>query len=152
MRLTIFSYGRRTHLHRPLDLLRRWRTGGLEVDAGLQEVRRGKEVEALVTITRPGELGTIEVGLCCTEYYDKEVIDTDQTATTSRETSTATAYEAWVPVESGAGVQSVRLAVPREAPFSYKGDCLSFKWEIVARGRRPHRLDAQARREISVLP
>ena len=80
-------------------------------------------------------------------------MDTSQDVTTShRETATATAYEAWVPVESGAGVQSVRLAVPREAPFSYKGDCLSFQWEVVARGRRPHRLDAQARREISVLP
>jgi hypothetical protein len=42
--------------------------------------------------------------------------------------------------------------VPAEAPFSYEGELLCFAWEVVARGRRKHRLDAQARHEISVLP
>jgi hypothetical protein len=42
--------------------------------------------------------------------------------------------------------------VPAEAPFSYDGELLCFRWELVARGRRKHRLDAQARQEVSVLP
>jgi hypothetical protein len=44
------------------------------------------------------------------------------------------------------------LTIPPEAPFSYKGDCLSFKWEVVAKGRKRHRLDAQTRREIIIFP
>jgi len=69
-----------------------------------------------------------------------------------RATTYAIAHEAWLPIESAPGVQSVRLTIPPEAPFSYEGDCLSFRWEVVARGRRRRRLDAQAKHEISVLP
>jgi hypothetical protein len=129
------------------------------VSASDGEVRRGGQVEALVTISSPRGLGNVEVGLVCTEYYDEETRSPtssstggDGSTTTSRTTSSAIAHEAWLPVESAAGVQRVRLAVPAQAPFSYKGDCLSFKWEVVARGRRSRRLDAQARQEISVLP
>jgi hypothetical protein len=137
----------------PLDLLRRQLTSGLEIAASGQEARRGEEVEALVTISGRRRLGDVEVGLLCTEYYDKESSYTDDNGThTSRTTSEAIAHETWLPVESAPGVQSVRFMIPPEAPFSYKGDCLSFKWEVVARGRRRHRLDAQARHDISVLP
>ncbi len=41
---------------------------------------------------------------------------------------------------------------PAHAPFSYEGSCLSFKWEVVARGRRARKLDARASQEISVRP
>jgi hypothetical protein len=143
----------------PLDLLRKLLTKGLQVDVGQPEARRGAEVEALVTISSPRGLGDVEVGLVCTEYYDEETSSTTSSSTgsngytsTSRTTSSEVAHQAWLPVESSAGVQSVRLAIPAEAPFSYKGHCLSFKWEVVARGRRSRRLDAQARQEISVLP
>jgi hypothetical protein len=134
----------------PLDLVRRRLTKGLEVDAGQPEVRRGAEVEVLATITSARGLGDLEVGLLCTEYYDEE--DTDHEGHASRSTSEAIAHEAWQPLEPLVGVQTARFGVPQEAPFSYEGDCLSFKWEIVARGRRRGRLDAQARREISVRP
>jgi hypothetical protein len=137
----------------PLDFLRRRLTSGLEVGASDQAARRGDEVEALVTISSARGLGDVEVGLVCTEFYDEVTTSTDSQGThTSRTTSDATAYEAWLPVESAAGVQSVRFTIPPEAPFSYTGGCLSFKWEVVARGRRRHRLDAQARRDVSVLP
>jgi hypothetical protein len=141
-------------LHHPLDFVRRRLTKGLQLSAGSQEkVRRGEQVEALVTITRPHGLGDLAVGLVCTEYYDFEQTWTDKDGShTSRETAEATAHETWQPVESATGVQSVRLTIPPEAPFSYKGDCLSFKWEVVAKGRKRHRLDAQARREIVVFP
>jgi hypothetical protein len=136
----------------PVDALRKKLTRGLQVGAGDQEVRRGEEVEALVTIFNARGLGDIEVGLVCTEYYARysEGVGTDDPG--GRATTYAIAHEAWLPLESAPGVQSVRLAIPPEAPFSYEGDCLSFKWEIVARGRRSRRLDAQANHDISVRP
>jgi hypothetical protein len=151
------SMGRR--LPNPLDLLRRRLTKGLAVDAREHEVRRGAEVEALVTISSSRGLGDVEAGLRCTEYYDVDedthrgtATDMDMGSGTERVTRTAIAHEAWQPLENAVGVQTVRFAIPQEAPFSYEGDCLSFKWEVVARGRRTSRLDAQASRELAVLP
>jgi hypothetical protein len=139
-------------LLKPIDLLRRRLTRGLEVGAAAQEVRRGDEVEALATISSARGLGNVEVGLVCTEYYARysEGVDPDDSG--GRALSYAIAHEAWLPVDCSPGVQSVRLTIPTEAPFSYEGDCLSFRWEVVARGRRKWRLDAQASHEISVLP
>lgn len=124
------------------------------MSASKQEARRGEELEALVTIPGTRGLGNVEVGLVCTEYYDEEDTWTDSEGQihTSRSTSEAIAHEAWLPVESAPGIHSIHLAIPSEAPFSYHGSCVSFKWEVVARGRRRHRLDAQARHDISVLP
>lgn len=146
--------GRGREVH-PLDLLRRRLTRGLQVTAGKQVARRGEEVEALVTISSPGKLGNVEVGVACTEYYDEEDTDTDMNTgnqSTSRVTSDEIAHEAWLPVETISGPQSLRFTIPPDAPFSYRGACLSFKWEVVARGRRHRGLDAQARSEFSVLP
>jgi hypothetical protein len=139
-------------LLRPLDFVRQRRTRGLQVDAGEGEVRRGGEVEALITISSPKGFGDLEVGLVCTEYYDEETDSYGDTSNTSRATVESIAHEDWQAVEEVTGVQSVRLAIPADAPFSYQGACLSFKWEIVARGHKSRGLDAQARREISVLP
>jgi hypothetical protein len=135
----------------PIDYLRRRRTrGALQVDAAEREVRRGGELDARVTIASPGGVGEVEVGLVCTEFYACHVSGSD--GRRSRGTSSATAHEEWLPVEDTPGLHSVRLTVPAEAPFSYEGELLCFTWEVVARGRRKHRLDAQARHEISVLP
>jgi hypothetical protein len=142
---------------KPLDVLRRRLTSCLEIDAD-QAVSRGDEVEALVTISDAAKAGSVEVGVVCTEYYDEEVTEsyTDSDGVlqtrTSRETHQAAAHEEWRSIESTVGVQSVRITIPAEAPFSYEGDCLSFRWEIVARGRRHDRLDAQAGQAISVRP
>jgi hypothetical protein len=147
------SFGKAREVH-PLDALRRRLTRGLEVTAGDQSVRRGAEVEALVTISGAGKLGDVQVGVVCTEYYDEE--DTTSTGngstSTSRSTSDDVAHESWSRVESVTGVQSVRFTIPADAPFSYSGECLSFRWEVVARGHRSRRLDAQARNEFAVLP
>ena len=137
-------------LSHPLDFVRKRQTRGLQVDGGEHGVRRGEEVEALVTISNPEGLGDLSAGLVCTEYYDEE--STDHEGHTSRATVEATAYEDWQPVEEVTGVQSVRLAIPADAPFSYEGACLSFKWELVARGHKSRGLDAQARSDLSVLP
>jgi hypothetical protein len=149
-----FGLGRRREAH-PLDLLRRRLTRGLEVAAANQVAHRGEQVEVLVTISSPGKIGNVEVGVVCTEYYDEEKTDTDMNTdmqSTSRVTSDEIAHEAWLPVETIAGAQSLRFTIPPDAPFSYGGNCLSFKWEIVARGRKSRGLDAQARSEFSVLP
>lgn len=135
----------------PIDYLRRRRTRGvLQVDAREREVRRGGELEARVTIASSGGLEEVEVGLVCTEFYACELRGSD--GRRSRGTSSANAHEAWRAVEGAPGLHSVRLTVPAEAPFSYEGELLCFTWEVVARGRRKRRLDAQARHEISVLP
>jgi hypothetical protein len=137
----------------PADVLRRRLTRRLEVDASREDVQRGDEVEALVTLSNR-KLGQLEIGLVCTEYYAKEstTTDSDGTPISTRSTAAATSFETWLPIDNVVGVQSVSLAIPEQVPFSYKGSCLSFTWELVARGRRRRRLDAQARHEITVLP
>jgi hypothetical protein len=148
-----FSFGKGREIH-PLEALRRKLTRGLEVATADESVRRGGEIEALVTISSARGLDGLEVGVVCTEYYDEEDTTSsgDGSTTTSRSTSDEIAHESWRPVEASAGAQSIRFPIPANAPFSYRGECLSFKWEVVARGRRSRRLDAQARREFSVLP
>jgi hypothetical protein len=139
---------------RPLAFIRRRLTSGLEIGASRGEVRRGEEFEVLVTVPSNAKLVGIDVGLVCTELYDEESshTDSDGHTHTSRQTSRAIAYEAWLPVEVATGVQSVRLAIPGPAPFSYEGECLSFEWEIVARGRRRRGIDLEAGRKLAVLP
>jgi hypothetical protein len=139
-------------LFNPIDLLRSRLTHGFQVGAAAHGVHRGEEIDALVTISGAQGLDNVEVGLVCTEYYAcySEGVGPDDSG--GRATTYAIAHEAWLAVESVSGAQSVRLTIPTEAPFSYEGDCLSFKWEIVARGRRRRRLDARATHEISVLP
>jgi hypothetical protein len=126
------------------------RGAGLVVDAPRTEMRRGEEVEVLVTVTSARRLGEVQAGVVCTERYDET--DTDSQGRSTRTTSEATAHEAWIPIASGTGTQSVHLAIPPEAPFSYEGSCLSFRWQVAARIHRPLRLDAEVRRRISVLP
>jgi hypothetical protein len=131
---------------------------GLEVDAQETRVRRGEEVEARISISAPRAIGDLKVGVRCTELYDEDVSeDTGGTSSTRmpstrRKTFEAIAYETWVPVDAVPGEQSARIAIPEDAPFSYAGDCLSFKWEVVAREVRRHAVDAEATGELRVLP
>jgi hypothetical protein len=50
------------------------------------------------------------------------------------------------------GAQDVRVPIPKDAPFSYEGEVLSFRWELVARRRRKHHLDEQAAQKLVVHP
>jgi hypothetical protein len=112
-------------------------------------VFRGEEAEGLVTIASSKWFEAVVVGRVCTEYYDVEVGSGEHSRTVTRE---AIAYEVWLPIETAPGEQSVRLAVPPDAPFSYEGDTLSFGWEVVARARRRHGLDALAAQKIKISP
>jgi hypothetical protein len=124
----------------PLDFLKRRLTTGLAVDASEKEVRRGEEVDALVTISNLRDLRDVEVGLVCTEYYQgmsTSIGTPGDSSYVTHETHDAIAHEAWVPVDAALGVQRIPFTIPRDAPFSYHGEvALSFKWELVTRGRR----------------
>jgi hypothetical protein len=130
------------------------RAAGLKVSAATQKVRRGDDVTARVTVAGTHGLDDVEVGVVCTESYAEKgtTTDSDGEPVTTRETSHATAYEDWILVGRLLGSQDVSLTVPPTAPFSYDGSALTFEREVVARGRRRLRLDAEARDELHVLP
>ena len=150
-----FLVGRRRHF---LNRIETGLTDELRITPPTGEARRGEKIDVELTVVDPRRLSDVEVGLVCTEYYDVEVETTSTdsqghtTTSSSRETRDAIAHEAWVPVEGAMGVQTVRLSIPPEAPFSYEGDCLSFRWEVVARAHKRRRLDARAERDLSVAP
>ncbi|MGH9277229.1 MAG: hypothetical protein ACRD12_03860 [Acidimicrobiales bacterium] len=132
----------------PFHWLRAQLTRGLQVGTSDAVVTRGGEIEAVVTISKLGKLGDVHAGLVCTEAYSTRSMESDENNLAQM---WATAHESWVPVDGTAGVHRVRLVVPPDAPYSYKGGVLSFKWEVVARGVRKL-LDARAAQEITVLP
>ena len=128
---------------------------GLGVAAVQGEVRRGQDVEALVSISQLEGLEGIDLGLVCTESYAADTEETDMpthTTHTTRGTKTAKAHESWLPIDEILGTQSVRVTIPKDAPFSYQGSALSFEWEVLARGRRHLAPDALAKCPITVLP
>ncbi len=136
-------------LKNPFDLLRARLTRGLDVRAHPQEVRRGQELEVAVTVSGPGSFEHLEVGLVCTEYF---AVEMTTSSGTSQGTSWDTPYRAKVPLSAAPGVHTVRLGIPTGTPFSYEGEFLCFRWEVVARGVQKRRLDARATTAISVLP
>lgn len=135
-------------LKHPLNVLRIRATRGLELAASPEEVVRGGWLDAVVTVSDAAKLEDLEVGLFCTERYMTEFGGPES----GPATTWATAHETWVPMATTPGVQTARLRVPPEAPFSYDGDIVSFRWEVVARGRRKRRLDARVTHPVSVLP
>ena len=132
----------------PLEALRHRATRGLQVRASRQEVARGEQFDAVVTVSEPN-LADLEVGVVCTGYFAAQTYGEHGP---TRTTSQAILYEGWLPTEPVVGVQTVLFQVPAKAPFSYDGDVVSFKWEVVARGRRQRRLDARATDRLWVLP
>jgi hypothetical protein len=103
------------------------------------ETRRGDEVSA--TITHGADEG-LEVGLVCFERYDLRATTTVNGAVVMmRETTQSTAYEQWQPVEPASGEQVLTFQVPREAPCSYEGECVTYAWRLSAREVRSLRPD-----------
>ena len=142
---------------RSFDRLRSAITTGLEVRALRDVVVRGEDVEVEVTIGRARGLGDVEVGLLCTEVYAEEAVrEPDREGSTSEyryeRTVEDTAYAAWQPVEDAVGTHRVRLTVPADAPFSYRGTVLSYRWQVVARGVRRLLPDAWAACDLEVRP
>jgi hypothetical protein len=120
-------------------LARRFRpaaAGHFEVLAQSLELRRGEELEADLTIHYPEDVGErLEVGLVCVERYDRPVSTRTPEGETvvDRAIAQEVAYESWLPAWRSEEQQVFRFRIPRDAPYSYEGDCLSFAWRVSAR-------------------
>jgi hypothetical protein len=116
------------------------------------EVQRGAEVVVSLEITRPEKVGDkLELGLVCTEYYDVQT--TDGRGNKTRSTRPVPAYEDWRPQKELASNQAtVRFPVPADAPFSYRGHCLSYVWRVSAREPLRGRFDRAVNLPLVVRP
>jgi hypothetical protein len=121
----------------------------LRVRSSTEEVLRGHELEATVEIHNARRLDRVEVGLVCTELYLAVSSGPNSAAFETRE---HTEYESWMAMDAGLDERKVRLRVPAGAPFSYEGENLSFRWQVVAHGERRRRLDVRATCDVRVLP
>lgn len=139
------------HKRRPLRLPNRLRGINLAVDR--EEARRGDELA--VTLTFAGraraEDERLEVGLVCIERHDYLVRAQHRAgATELRQTAEDTAHEQWQAIETASGEQTLTFEIPRDAPYSYEGDCVSYAWRVSARIPRKLRLDRRTDRPIWV--
>jgi hypothetical protein len=125
---------------RPSPLRRRMPGVNLAVDR--DEARRGEKISA--TLDHPPRAEGLEVGIVCVERYDLQAnAQTRGAVIVVRETNQWTAYEQWQEVEPGAGEQTLTIEIPRDAPYSYEGDCVSYAWRVSARRVRMLRSDAR---------
>jgi hypothetical protein len=69
----------------------------------------------------------------------------------NRVTSQVVAFEDWRPYDGGPA-QTVRFKLPPDAPFSYRGHCLSYVWRVSAREPRRLRFDPATNVELQVRP
>jgi hypothetical protein len=122
----------------------------LKITLATDEPRRGSDIEVTLEVGRQRKPdGRLELGLVCTEYFDVEKTNTN--GTTYRGTSEAVAHEDWRP-QTGGGKLTERFPVPPDAPFSHRGDCLSYVWRVSAREPRRHRFDRAVNVPVTVRP
>jgi hypothetical protein len=137
---------------RPLDLRGRLRGVMLAVDR--HEPRRGEELA--VTLTARGGAARrdgLELGLVCTERYDSMVRAQHRAGTTLiRQTREATPHQQWQPVETAGGERTLTFEIPRDGPYSYEGECVSYAWRVSARVVRRLRSDLRLDHPIWVRP
>ena len=131
------------------------RLPGAALSVGSEEARRGGKLSVTLTVASSGgpDDEPLELGLVCVELYDYRV--TAQTRAGPiyvRQTGEAHAYEHWEHVERSLGSQTVELELPRDAPYSYEGDCVSYAWRVSARVARRLRSDPRIDHPIWVRP
>lgn len=128
------------------------RLRGMTLTTDRADLRRGEEV-AITFLGKRGGDDPLEVGLVCAERYDMEVRARAGGATVvTRETAEARVHEQWQAVPPGVDEQTFTFTVPREAPYSYEGDCVSYVWFASARAVKPLRKDARLEEPIWVRP
>jgi hypothetical protein len=117
----------------------------LRISLTPSDVRRGSEVVVRLEIAHPDAVSdALELGLVCTEYYDEESGE-------GRATRQAVAHEEWHrPADDP--LQTMRFPVPADAPYSYRGSCLSFVWRVSAREPRRLRFDRAVNVPLVVRP
>jgi hypothetical protein len=124
---------------RPLRLPKRLRGTTLAVER--DEPRRGEELSVSLSLTK-GAVEQLEVGLVCVERYDYLTRVQHRGGTTVlRRTAEATAHEEWQAIEPAAGERTLSFEIPRDTPYSYEGECVSYAWRISARVVRRLRSD-----------
>jgi hypothetical protein len=117
----------------------------LRISMSSSDVRRGSDVVVRLEVDRPEKVShRLELGLVCTEYYDEE-------AGEGRATRQAVAHEEWHSRAEGP-LQTVRFPVPADAPYSFRGSCLSFAWRVTAREPRNRRFDHAVNVPLVVRP
>jgi hypothetical protein len=123
---------------------------GVNVTLSASEVRRGSNLDVRVEVDNPDKMmGRLEVGLVCTEFYDVET--TDGRGNSSRTTRPVDAHVEWRPFTGGA-TQSERFVIPADAPYSYRGDCVSYMWRASARLPKRMRFDRAENVPLLVRP
>ena len=127
----------------------------LTITLAADEIHRGGTIDALLDIGKDGSDDEIEFGLVCTEYYDVKRSEVDQPGdhvSQHRYTENAIAYQDWRKVSPSQTAYKARFEVPADAPFSFRGDCLSFEWRFSARHPRRMRFDRATNVPLKVLP
>lgn len=115
-------------------------------------VSRGDEIEVRLEITDPGDAADqVEVGIVCTEYYDVRH-GTGNGVSRQRKTADAIAHETWLLADTKERLQSVKVTVPTDAPFSFRGNCVKYNWLVTAREPRKMRGDRRVSVPIKVMP
>jgi hypothetical protein len=130
---------------------RRLRPGSDKVEISTPEsIRRGGMLDVAISIHDGAHTGIrLRVGLLCLERYDVEESTKNSTHRVTREDL---AHEEWREVSGSEAQQGLSFAVPAEAPYSYKGSCLSFEWRAEALEIARLRPDAVATDTFKVLP
>jgi hypothetical protein len=142
-----YSHRRR---RRPPSLRLRLRGATLTVDR--EEARRGEELSVTLTLARPHR-EQVEVGIVCIELYDYAArAQTRAAPIVVRQTREGTAHQEWRPIERAAGDRTFTFELPRDAPYSYEGECVSYARRVSARVVRKLRADARLDRPVWVLP
>jgi hypothetical protein len=121
---------------------------GLSVQS--TELARGGEVVVQLELKKGKASDRLELGLVCTEFYDER--RSDGRGGTTRVTAQTPAFEDWRPPPGGGDTQTMRFTVPPDAPFSYRGRCLSFVWRVSAREPKRLRFDPATNVELTVRP
>jgi hypothetical protein len=151
--LSVFVAYSARRKRRPLSLADRMPGAAVAVDR--DDARRGAKLSVTLTLEHSGgeDDEPLEVGLVCVEIYDYQA--TAQTRAgpiVIRRTGEADAHEQWQRLERTAGDQTVELELPRDAPYSYEGDCVSYAWRVSARVACRLRSDPRIDHPVWVRP
>jgi hypothetical protein len=135
--------------------LRPRRAGHLRVSIDRRQPRRGDDVEVALSLLNPRKVGQrLELGLVCTELYDenRSVPSGSGGSSEQRVTLEHPEHEEWREISSTEPHQLHRFAIPVSAPYSHRGECLSFAWRVSAREPTRFRFDPSVNEEIDVQP
>src|SRR3954468_18647541 len=123
---------------------------GVTLTLSNTDLRRGSNLDLRVEGASPGRmLSRLERGVVCAEYYDVET--TDGRGNKTRGTRQVDAHKDWRPFTGGA-TQSERFLIPADAPYSYRGDCVSYVWRASARLPKRARFDRAQNVTLLVRP